>query len=96
MADVLVAEQESDRASFWNGFRPMSFSLDDFMHFIAGPFVANLLISEDRLITEAEAEVIRLESAGYGKTVHSTNESIDDLAMMIAAPQHVSCWNYFV
>ena len=85
-----------DRAGFWNGFRPMSFSLWDFIHFVAGPFVTNLLIAEDNSITEAEAEVIRLESADYGKAVHPTNDSVDDLVMMIAAPKCVSNLELFL
>jgi len=91
LADIFNAEEgTSDRVGFWNGFRPMSFPLWDFILFVAGPFVANLLIAEDNSITEAEAQVIRLESAKYGKTVHPTNDSIDDLVMMIAAPERVS------
>lgn len=68
----------------------MTFLFDDFLDFVAGPFVTNLLISKDHKITEAEAEVVCLESAKYDQTTHSTNESIDDLVMMIAAPWHVS------
>jgi len=91
MADVLEAEQESlDSPTFWKGFELTVLSLEDFMHFVAGPFVINLLICEDRLITEAEAEVIRLESVEYGKTVHPINDSIEDIVMMIGALQHVS------
>lgn len=92
MADAAVAEESSDAAAFWKGFRPSSLSLTDFIHFIAGPFVTNLLISKDRLITEAEADVVRLESIGYGKTVHTVNDAVDDLAMRIAAPQRVDIY----
>ena len=96
MADVLEAEQESlDNPTFWKGFEPTVLSLEDFIHFVAGPFVINLLICEDRLITEAEADVIRRESAEYGKTVHSINDRVEDIVTMIGAPQRVSGWNYF-
>jgi hypothetical protein len=93
MADALEADQREespDKTTFWKGFQPMTFSLDDFIQYLAGPFVTNLLISEDHQITEPEAEVIRQESAKYGRTAHNTSESIDDLVMTIAAPQRVS------
>jgi hypothetical protein len=80
MSDVLEAEQGClDGTEVWKGFQPTTFSLEDFLYYIAGPFVANLLICQDHFITEAEAEIIRLESAKYGRTVHPTNEVIDDL-----------------
>jgi hypothetical protein len=97
MADVLEAEQELlDRADFWEGFLPTTFSLEDFIFYVAGPYVANLLICQDHHITEAEAEVIHCESAAYGRTVNPTNENIDDLVMVIAAPQRVSHLQYYL
>lgn len=91
LTDVFEAEQcLAEKVGFWKGFQPMAFTLDDFMHFIAGPFVANLLICGDYGVSEAEAEVTRIESMEYGKAIHPTNDSIDDLVMTIAAPQRVS------
>ena len=90
LADSFVSEQEmSDRAPLWKNFRPTSFLLEDFMHFIAGPFVANLLISEDNGITQGEADVLRRASAHYGQYVHSTSEVIDDLVMEITVLRRV-------
>ena len=87
MTDVLRAEDSSD--AFWKGFQPASFSLQDFIFYIAASHVANLLISDDHQISESEAEVIRLESAEYGRHLHEANDAVDDLVMKIAAPKRV-------
>lgn len=59
------------------------------MTFVAAPHVANLLIAEDQSVLELEADQIRLESNDHGKFFHDSDNSIDDIAMQIAAPRHV-------
>jgi hypothetical protein len=66
LGDIQEVETKSSNAAFWKGFQPAMFALLDFIQYVAGPYVATLLICEDQKVSEAEAEVIRHESAAFG------------------------------
>lgn len=88
--DASISEKDiTDRTPFWKNFDPTSFLLEDFIHFVAGPFVANVLISEDQGITAREADVVRRASTRYGRYFHPANDHIDDLVMSITVLQRV-------
>jgi hypothetical protein len=55
------------RATFWQGFQPANFLLEDFMHYIVGPFITNLLISEDQGVVNAQADIIHQKAPSMGK-----------------------------
>jgi hypothetical protein len=86
LSDALNTEQEHpNNAALWKDFQPTAFSLFDFMHYVAGPFVTNLLISEDQDIAEPAADLMRQKGAKYGRIVFESDDSIDDLLMKISA-----------
>jgi hypothetical protein len=74
---------------FWKGSTAMTISLMDFLYYVAGPQVANMLISQDLSITVSEAERVRLKSIKHGIYLHDGNEEIDDIVMQISAPKRV-------
>jgi hypothetical protein len=62
----------------------MTFSLMDFIFYVACPHVVNTLISQDLSVMEARANQIRLESVRHGLHFHETNDEIEEQAMRIA------------
>jgi hypothetical protein len=99
-ANKILAETMSDilkthglpnlpTAHFWTSSTSTTLLLVDFISYVAVPHVANMLISKDLSVTEAEADKIRVESLEYGTYFHDTTDEIDDLVMHIAAPKRV-------
>jgi len=89
VADILDAHAHADLPAFWIGSTANTLLLTEFINYVAGPQVANMLIAHDLSVTESNADEMRLESMKYGLYHHRTNEEIEDIVMRIAAPKRV-------